>query len=360
MHMRFSAVGDCRLPGSGVLLILLITISSYAFAEGPRKVALLVGVEDYEKAGFSNLDYAEEDVTELAKLLGKEGFEVTLLLGSRDDRTRATRENIRRVLTEQLLPQLAKSFPVTVDPAGVRFDISLRDDIRHQMWMGNNEKRPPYRLRIERRGNTFQVFLNSDFLEAYSRAWPELKEFSGIRVTLADSSVEFYDLLAGPLPTNKVTTQPYKLTARGSGLADGWELRGKAIDNSFRIASQPDTLQLGDNFDLLLTINPTSDAEYSIALVNRSGGWSLPLHFHHRGAAVDVSLPMNKDSSYYVKSDAVINIGLRRREENFELFINGKSEHSMRHKGFLGFDEMLIDAWDGSVGILSIQVGAGE
>lgn len=50
-------------------------------AEG-RKVALVVGVEKYDGTGLRNLDYAEKDAADLADVLTKLGYEVTLLTRS--------------------------------------------------------------------------------------------------------------------------------------------------------------------------------------------------------------------------------------------------------------------------------------
>ena len=47
--------------------------------EGPRKLALLVGVADYFNKRLSDLDYADADVIAVGKELKRLGFEVTLL-----------------------------------------------------------------------------------------------------------------------------------------------------------------------------------------------------------------------------------------------------------------------------------------
>jgi formylglycine-generating enzyme len=77
------------------------------FAQSPKKVALLVGVESYEKRGFSNLRYAEDDMTALGAELIKQGFDVTILVGSsKDEKRRATGVNIRRVIDQEFIPKL--------------------------------------------------------------------------------------------------------------------------------------------------------------------------------------------------------------------------------------------------------------
>src|SRR5437764_832040 len=72
-------------------------------AKPQRKVALLVGINEYDKRGFKKLEWAERDVEELAKVLRHAGFEVRLLTGS--TRTaRATRENIDKAIDDMLNP----------------------------------------------------------------------------------------------------------------------------------------------------------------------------------------------------------------------------------------------------------------
>ncbi len=76
--------------------LLLIAPSALVQAEETNKVAFLVGVSKYEKAGLESLSYAEDDVTALAKALKDAGFNhVETLLGSGQGGERATRENIR-------------------------------------------------------------------------------------------------------------------------------------------------------------------------------------------------------------------------------------------------------------------------
>jgi hypothetical protein len=62
-----------------------------------KKYALLIGVNAYDNANFTNLYYAERDVAELAKILTAQRYEVVLLSGTegkRDASRRPTRENI--------------------------------------------------------------------------------------------------------------------------------------------------------------------------------------------------------------------------------------------------------------------------
>src|SRR5437899_2435595 len=66
----------------------------------PKKVALLVGVNKYDKRGFAEfpLQYAERDADEMAVELKKAGFEVRLLKGSSRGDDRAIRANLDKAL----------------------------------------------------------------------------------------------------------------------------------------------------------------------------------------------------------------------------------------------------------------------
>jgi len=59
-----------------------------------RKVALLVGVNKYERRNFDDLSYAERDVDEVGAELTKLGFTVVVLKGSADGDLKATRDHI--------------------------------------------------------------------------------------------------------------------------------------------------------------------------------------------------------------------------------------------------------------------------
>jgi formylglycine-generating enzyme required for sulfatase activity len=66
----------------------------------PGKFALLVGVNEYNRRGFTKLEYAEKDADELGKALRKLGFETVVLKGSA-----ANRANIEKQL-EALLKKV--------------------------------------------------------------------------------------------------------------------------------------------------------------------------------------------------------------------------------------------------------------
>src|SRR5438309_9422374 len=78
---------------------ILVLPSSFAAAqtiETGKRVALLVGVNKYDKRNFRDLEYAERDVEELANVLESAGYEVHLLTGSANNDKRATLENIQK------------------------------------------------------------------------------------------------------------------------------------------------------------------------------------------------------------------------------------------------------------------------
>ncbi len=72
--------------------------------EPRRKVALVVGVERYDKPGFNPLDYAEDDVEAVGQRLAKLGFRVTTLKGSGRGSARATKRTIESTLERLVSP----------------------------------------------------------------------------------------------------------------------------------------------------------------------------------------------------------------------------------------------------------------
>src|SRR4051794_27896262 len=91
----------CRLfltprPAAAAALLLLAALAAgAAFSQGERpggrKVALLVGVNQYQKRGFPDLSFAEADVRDLADVLKAGGFEVELLAGENATLAKAER-----------------------------------------------------------------------------------------------------------------------------------------------------------------------------------------------------------------------------------------------------------------------------
>ncbi len=72
-----------------------------AATNAPVRVAIVVGVNEYENRALGVLNYAEADAKDLAAALRKLGYEVRLLLGSSKSADRATGENIRKAITEE-------------------------------------------------------------------------------------------------------------------------------------------------------------------------------------------------------------------------------------------------------------------
>ena len=62
-------------------ILAALMFASVVTAAEPRKVALVVGVNEYDHA-FEALSFAEADATKLAAALREGGFEVVLLTGS--------------------------------------------------------------------------------------------------------------------------------------------------------------------------------------------------------------------------------------------------------------------------------------
>src|SRR5947207_611851 len=96
-----SRMRGCRLPDAlwiALAAILAvpcpIALGQAAPSEG-KKVALLIGVNKYDKRGFRDLEFAERDVDELAEVLAQGGYEVHLLTGAAAGEKRATLENIQ-------------------------------------------------------------------------------------------------------------------------------------------------------------------------------------------------------------------------------------------------------------------------
>ncbi len=90
-----------------VLILLTLFNASGLVAAENTKIALLIGVDEYEKRGYSNLRYAENDVTQLAAELKKHGFQVTVLVGSGKGESRADKGNIQRFIQASFLPKIS-------------------------------------------------------------------------------------------------------------------------------------------------------------------------------------------------------------------------------------------------------------
>lgn len=82
---------------SGCIVLLLFVSPAEA---APRRIALLAGVNKYDKRGFADapLQYAERDIEEMAKELRAADYEVRVLLGTSTGAERASLLNIRAAL----------------------------------------------------------------------------------------------------------------------------------------------------------------------------------------------------------------------------------------------------------------------
>jgi TPR repeat protein len=98
-----------------------------------RKVALLVGVNVYDNRKFDDLQYAERDVTELAKELRTAGYDVRLLTGSGAGADRATKANVEKALAD-VLKKVTKKDTLLVALAGHGQQVPVKgDDGREKM-----------------------------------------------------------------------------------------------------------------------------------------------------------------------------------------------------------------------------------
>ncbi|HEX4591411.1 MAG TPA: DUF6263 family protein [Gemmataceae bacterium] len=89
-----------------------------AVAEPPgKRVALVVGVNEYDNRKLDNLKYAERDAADLAQVLRDGGFVVRTLLGSKDGDDAATRVNVDATVAG-LLKGLSKKDTVLIAFSG--------------------------------------------------------------------------------------------------------------------------------------------------------------------------------------------------------------------------------------------------
>jgi len=118
-----------------------------------RKLALLVGVNKYDHAQLRDLEFAENDVAELAAVLERQGYNVVLLTtktGLQDSRLNPTVVNIQLQL-ECLMKKVTKRDLVVVGLAGhglqpLGSDFAQRMQIQRQSReMARNQRRSPDR-----------------------------------------------------------------------------------------------------------------------------------------------------------------------------------------------------------------------
>jgi uncharacterized caspase-like protein len=91
-----------------------------AEANPGRKLALLVGVKEYDHAQLNNLQFPENDVEELGEVLSRQGFQVIVLTtvrGKRDANFEPTAENFKRQLS-RMLTKVTKNDLALVGLAG--------------------------------------------------------------------------------------------------------------------------------------------------------------------------------------------------------------------------------------------------
>src|SRR5205085_10327438 len=89
-----------------------------------KKVALLIGVNKYDKRGFHDLAYAERDVEELGQVLSQGGYEIHLLTGGAAGEKRATLENVHKAIDAVLKGRTKKDL-VLVALAGHGLQIEV-------------------------------------------------------------------------------------------------------------------------------------------------------------------------------------------------------------------------------------------
>jgi sulfatase modifying factor 1 len=126
-----------RLLSRGILSFLALVIFGLALAltsrerasaqkpavEG-RRIALLIGVNKYDKRGFRDLEYAQRDVEELAAFLREADYETHLLTGSASGDKRATLANIQKAV-ETVLKGRTKKDLILVALAGHGLQIEV-------------------------------------------------------------------------------------------------------------------------------------------------------------------------------------------------------------------------------------------
>ena len=106
-----------------VALLGVFLLRQLAAQDQPKRLALVVGVNQYKKRGLAEkpLRFAERDVTELARVLGDQGFRVVTLTG--DAATKRAIETAR----DRLLNDCNASDLVLLAFAGHGAQLDLRD-----------------------------------------------------------------------------------------------------------------------------------------------------------------------------------------------------------------------------------------
>lgn len=138
VRFQYTHVGDILMratrfvPGYGVLILSIVVGTQVAWAQPEqaegKKIAVLVGVNNYQNRKLPNLEYAEKDMNDLSAILKRSGFDVRLLLGSSKGKEQATRENIEFALLD-VLKGVGKSDMVLLafSGHGQQFPVKLKD-----------------------------------------------------------------------------------------------------------------------------------------------------------------------------------------------------------------------------------------
>ncbi|QEG01355.1 Serine/threonine-protein kinase pkn1 [Stieleria maiorica] len=87
MMIESNRIGVASLHRAGIAIAFAVLLCSVPALAAGRKVAVLVGVEEYQKPSFTKLRYSEDDVRAVHHELQKLGFESKLVVGP--DATRA-------------------------------------------------------------------------------------------------------------------------------------------------------------------------------------------------------------------------------------------------------------------------------
>src|SRR5436305_2656237 len=106
---------------------LLLGFGAAQEAAGPKKVALVVGINHYQRRGFPDLQFAERDAADLAAALKGLGFEVVTLTGNSSGPRKATRHNIETAL-RSLLADVGKEDLVLVALSGHGQQLKVKGD----------------------------------------------------------------------------------------------------------------------------------------------------------------------------------------------------------------------------------------
>jgi formylglycine-generating enzyme required for sulfatase activity len=161
----------CRLlPVLLVFVLAALLLPVWGQAASGKKYALLVGVNRYHHPKLKPLQYAENDATALADVLGKAGYEVVVLTGAaRPKGLRPTKANIEARL-RQVLRKCRPGDTVVVALAGHGLHFAGKDD----SYFCPSDARP--------------FGDETDSLVSLKKVYAELeKSFAGVKLLLVDA-----------------------------------------------------------------------------------------------------------------------------------------------------------------------------